>query len=82
MRQIVEAMCSHCGILPPMRKPVFVHMFDWGRRNQVTHGIREGLEALGAVMADPGDSRRGIDEMHAEWISHCLATDASSGSNW
>ncbi len=42
----------------------FVHMFDWGRRNQVTHGIREGLEALGAVMADPGD-RRG-DEMHAE----------------
>ena len=45
-----------------------VHMLDRRNCHLVTHDIGEALEALGAVVTDPGDRCRG--QPHAEQIGH------------
>jgi hypothetical protein len=50
--------------------PAKAAVLDRDRRHVVTHSISKALEALGTVLADPGDGRG--DEMYAEQVSHHL----------
>ena len=64
---MVEATCSHC-VLPPMRKPVSSMCLTGAAATWSRTASAKPSEALGAVLADPGDGGRG--QPHAEQIGH------------